>query len=435
MLDLASSELPNATIASPRPPSQWPRAITQAYAGVAHPHATPAALAAAANASAAAAMLARPATSTGPAEGTLSPAEGILGAVGQTPTVALRRLLRRTDLEAFAKLEFCNPAGSMKDRPSAAMLQAAIADGTLRPGMTVVESSSGNMGIGLAQACAYHGFPFVCVVDPRTQQTNIEVMRAYGATIDLVAEPDPATGDFLAARLNRVRHLTASRDDVFWPNQYANPNNPQAHTEGTAAELHAAAGPLDLLLVATSTTGTLGGCLAYFRRESPGTRIAAVDAAGSVLFGGTNGPRRISGLGAGRTPSLAEGLRPDRVERVTDLDCVVGCRRLVRDEAILAGGSAGGLVTTLLRLEPELPSGCRVGMIIADHGSRYLQTVYSDDWVRETTGLDRDALQHRVESLKRTTSDRPAASRETPYETTPDPTTEPCAATLGGATR
>ena len=318
--------------------------------------------------------------------------DGVLDAVGQTPTVRLRRICRRRDLVVFAKLELCNPGGSMKDRPSKAMLAEAIADGRLRPGMTVVESSSGNMGIGLAQACAYYGLRFVCVTDPRTQPTNVRIMRAYGAQIDCVEQPDPETGDFLTARLNRVRELVGDRSDTFWPNQYANPANPAAHAAGTARELLAAAGELDVLLVATSTTGTIGGCLDHCRRHSPQTQVIAVDAAGSVLFGGTAGDRRISGLGAGCEPPLARESEPDAVHRVTDLDCVVGCRRLVRDEAILAGGSAGGLVTVLGRLERTLPIGARVGLILADGGGRYLETVYDDAWVAEATGCEAETL-------------------------------------------
>ena len=330
-------------------------------------------------------------------------ADGVLDVIGRTPTVELSRVGQRTNVRLFGKLEFLNPAGSMKDRPSRKMIEEAIADGRLRSGMTVVESSSGNMGIGLAQACAYHGYRFVCVIDPRTQRTNVQVMQAYGATIDLVEQPDPQTGDFLAARLNRVRQLVADSDDVFWPNQYANVHNPQAHTEGTAAELHAAAGPLNVLLVATSTTGTIGGCLDYFRRVSPQTRVIAVDAANSVLFGGTNGSRAISGLGAGREPELAGDVRPDAIYRVSDLDCVVGCRRLVRAEALLTGGSTGGLIRVFESLEPTLPIGSRVGIIVPDHGSRYLETVYNDKWVLATTGVDSEAVETLVSAstLKR----------------------------------
>ena len=322
--------------------------------------------------------------------------DGVLDAIGNTPTVRLRRLCRRADLVVFGKLELCNPGGSMKDRPSRQMLADALADGRLRPGMTVVESSSGNMGIGLAQACAYYGLRFLCVTDPRTQPTNVRIMQAYGAEIDCVEEPDPETGDFLTARLNRVRSLVNGRSDRFWSNQYANPSNPAAHAAGTCRELFEAAGELDLLLVATSTTGTLTGCLDHCREHRPHTQVVAVDAAGSVLFGGTAGDRRISGLGAGCVPPLAENAAPDAVHRVTDRDCVVGCHRLVQREAILAGGSAGGLVHVLHRLERSLPIGTRVGMILADGGGRYLHTIYDPAWVKQVTGCNPEVMQRLV---------------------------------------
>ena len=334
----------------------------------------------------------------------------MLEAIGDTPVVQLDRLVPTTpglpQPQVFAKLELCNPGGSMKDRPALAMIDAAIADGRLRPGMRVVESSSGNMGIGLAQACSMRGYRFTCVVDPRTQAANVKLMRAYGAEIERVEQPDEATGDFLTARLARVQQLLeagrAAGEPVFWPNQYGNAANAHAHECGTARELHqtlAASGrQLDVLLVATSTTGTLAGCLDYLRRESPETRVVAVDAAGSVLFGGVAGQRRISGLGAGRVTDLSRRLQPDAVVRVSDLDCIVGARRLARREAVLAGGSAGGLVVALERLRPTLGQACNVAMIVADGGGRYLETVYDDDWVHEATGCSPHELEQRVEA-------------------------------------
>ena len=287
----------------------------------------------------------------------------------------------------------------MKDRPAAAMIAAALGDGTLTPGMTVVESSSGNMAVGLAQACAYHGVKFLCIADARTQAANVDLVRAYGGDVEIIEHPDPATGDFLTARLARIRQIVAARDDVFWPNQYANPENPRSHAAGTVRQLLAECGGLDVLLVATSTTGTLNGAIACCRRHSPRTRVVAVDAAGSVLFGGSRGPRAISGLGAGLQPPLADAAAPHDVLRVDDADCVVGCRTLVRVEGILAGGSSGGLLTALSRVAPSMETGTRVGLILPDHGSRYLQTVYRDEWVEQTCGLSEAEVSEAVTRL------------------------------------
>lgn len=335
------------------------------------------------------------------------PAAGVLDAVGQTPCVRLRRLHFGRDLRLFAKMECCNPGGSMKDRPSRRMVETALREGRLRPGMTVVESSSGNMAVGLAQACAYHGVRFLCVADVRTQAANLALVRAYGGDVEVVERPDPETGDFLTARLNRVRQLLAGRPGMVWLNQYANAENPAAHEAGTMRELLRQSRGLDAVFVATSTTGTLNGVLACVEGQSPQTRVFAVDSAGSVLFGGAAGPRRISGLGAGVEPPLSKAARPDAVLRVDDADCVVGCRALVRLEGVLAGGSGGGLISAIAAAADSLPASSRIGLILADHGSRYLSTVYDDAWVRDACGLPAEALNRRVEALV----DQAAAAR------------------------
>jgi cysteine synthase len=143
---------------------------------------------------------------------------GVLAAVGNTPLVKLERVFPYQPFHLFAKLEMLNPGGSTKDRPALNIIRRAVESGALRPGAVVIESSSGNMGVGLAQACSYYGLKFICVVDPKTMQQNINILRAYGAEVDLVVEPDPVNKDFLLARLNRVRQLLASTDNSFWPN-------------------------------------------------------------------------------------------------------------------------------------------------------------------------------------------------------------------------
>src|SRR6266576_4264386 len=133
--------------------------------------------------------------------------EGILSTIGNTPLVKLSRILQPADFNLYAKLEAFNPGGSIKDRTAFGILTDALDSGLIFPGATVIESSSGNMGIGLAQACAYFGLHFVCVVDPKATALNIEILKAFGARIEMVTEPDPITGEFLQARIERVREL------------------------------------------------------------------------------------------------------------------------------------------------------------------------------------------------------------------------------------
>jgi len=313
--------------------------------------------------------------------------DGILSMIGNTPLIRLRRLIPEARFRLFGKLEALNPAGSAKDRSARGMIERALEKGKINSDTVVVESSSGNMAIGLAQVCGYWGLRLICVVDPRTTPQHLQLIRAYGAEIDYVAEPDPETGDFLVARLKRVRQLCSEIDNSFWPNQYANPDNCGAHYETTICEVvEALNGELDYLFVAVSTFGTIRGCAEYLRDQGMATKVIAVDAEGSVLFCNERKRRMIPGLGAGRRPELFDPSLVEEYVLVSDVDCIVGCRRLVAREAILAGGSSGGVVMAVERLKDRIPADGTCVAIFHDRGDRYLDTVFSDDWVREHFG-------------------------------------------------
>lgn len=305
---------------------------------------------------------------------------GILSAIGQTPLVRLVKMYEDADFRLYAKIESSNPAGSVKDRPALQILTQAIERGVIRTGTTVVESSSGNMGLGLAQACRYYRVRFICVVDPKTTAQNIRLLRAYGAEVDLVTQPGP-DGEYLSARRQRVQDLVNRIPRSYWPNQYANLDNARAHyaTMGEiAAQLD---GAVDYLFCATSTCGTLRGCAEYSRTCSPKTRIVAVDAVGSVIFGTPKSKRLIPGHGAAIVPELFQEGLADELVQIDDKDCIVGCRRLARREAILAGGSSGAVIMAVERMRNRIRSGANCVVICADRGERYLDTIYNDDWV------------------------------------------------------
>jgi cysteine synthase A len=321
------------------------------------------------------------------------PVEGILGAIGDTPLVALRRLLGRDDLLVWGKLEMANPGGSAKDRSATAMIDQALTLGLVGPESTVIESSSGNLGVGLAQACRYLGLRLIVVVDVRTSEKSVRTMRALGADVRVVSYADTSNGDLLAARLKLVRELNQTIQRSFWPNQYANQANPRAHAVGTMREIDDALnGELDYLFVATSTTGTLRGCYDYLRDHARSTHLVAVDALGSALFGGTRGPRLLPGLGAGVSSALSREAHFDTLVRVSDLDCVVGCHRLVNREAIFSGASSGGVAYALEALSLSMPFGSRCAAIFADGGAGYLDTVYDEGWVDDRLGCTGDRL-------------------------------------------
>jgi cysteine synthase A len=312
--------------------------------------------------------------------------DGILSTIGDTPLIRLSRVYKDLPFQLFGKLESFNPGGSMKDRPAMNIITQAIESGAIQRDTVVVESSSGNMGIGLSQACAYYGLRFICVVDPKITEQNSRLLKIYGTEVDLVTQVDPQTGEYLQARLNRVKALLLAHKNCFWPNQYANLQNAKSHYQTMEEIVTALDGKVDYLLCATSTFGTLRGCAEYARMNNLKTKIFAVDAVGSVIFGGPKGPRLIPGHGAGVRPELFRSDLADRWTLVTDLDCVVGCRRLAREEAIIAGGSSGGVISALNQMRSSIPSGVNCVVLLADRGERYLDTIYSDTWVRKNFG-------------------------------------------------
>jgi N-(2-amino-2-carboxyethyl)-L-glutamate synthase len=313
--------------------------------------------------------------------------EGILSTIGNTPLISLTRVFGDNRFRLFAKLEGFNPGGSAKDRPALNILKEAMEAGEINPDTVIIESSSGNLGIGLAQICNYYGLRFICVVDPKTTQQNINILKAYGAEIESVSEPDPQTGEYLQARIDRVQALLRTIDGSYWPNQYANPANASAHYKTTMREIdQALGGEIDYFFCATSTCGTIRGCTDYVRDHNLRTKILAVDAVGSVIFGGRPAKRLIPGHGAMRRPDLYQPDMADECIRVTDLDCVVGCRRLMRSEAILVGGSSGGVLMAIDQIRDRIPRGAVCVAIFHDRGDRYLDTIYSDCWVEEHFG-------------------------------------------------
>lgn len=310
----------------------------------------------------------------------------ILETIGNTPLVRLSRVFQHLPLHVFAKLEAHNPGGSIKDRPALNIIKSGIESGIISPETVVIESSSGNFGVGLAQACEYYGLQFICVVDPKTPAQTKSILKAYGAKIELVSAPDPVTGEYLQVRLNRVGELLQSIPNSFWPNQYASLDNPAAHHQTMHEIMAALDWRVDYLFCATSTCGTLRGCTEFVRKHKLVTQIIAVDAIGSVIFGCASATRLIPGHGAGVRPALYRPDLADRCVHVSDLDCVVGCRRLLQGEAILAGGSSGAIISSVEKLKDELTPNANCVLILPDRGDRYLETIYFDSWVKAHFG-------------------------------------------------
>jgi 2,3-diaminopropionate biosynthesis protein SbnA len=306
--------------------------------------------------------------------------DSVAACVGRTPLVSLRRLFARSDLHVMAKLEFLNPGGSAKDRSARFIIEKGLEDGTITAQTHLIESTSGNLGIALAMMARVHELAFTCVVDPNISPTNWQILRQYNANIIMVQEQDEF-GSYLHTRIRRVQALLRSIPNSYWVNQYANDLNWLAHYYGTGSEIVADVdAPIDCLVVAVSTTGTLRGINTRLRAEFPHLRTIAVDAVGSVIFGAPAGKRAIPGIGASRVPELLimEGI--DEVIYVSDEEAVQGCRELLLKEGIFAGGSSGSVVAALKKLQVTFPPHYRVVTIFPDRGDRYLETIYNDEW-------------------------------------------------------
>lgn len=318
--------------------------------------------------------------------------DGILSAVGQTPLVALHRILPAMRFRLYAKIEGLNPGGSIKDRPALEIVRRGRETGVIAANTVIIESSSGNMALGLAQACAYFKLRLICVVDAKTTKENLALLQAYGAEIEVVREPNE-NGDYLEARLARVRTLLGLIPNSYWPNQYANRWNVMSHALRTMPEIaERLDGRVDHLFCSTSTCGTITGCAEHIRNAGMSTRVIAVDAVGSAIFGGPKARRLIPGHGAAITPALCDMSLIDACVHVSDVDCILGCRALLHREAILAGGSSGAVIAAVGGMQSELPDDAVVVAIFPDRGDRYLQTVYNDSWVREHFGDILEAL-------------------------------------------
>jgi N-(2-amino-2-carboxyethyl)-L-glutamate synthase len=319
---------------------------------------------------------------------TLLSHEGVLSAIGRTPLVQLTNIFKNCHFKLFAKLEMLNPGGSIKDRTALSILRNGLDGGHITSRTVVIESSSGNMGIGLAQACALLGLRFICVVDPKTTPQNIRILKAYGAEISHVTEPDAITGEYLQARINRVEELLYTIPDSFWPNQYSNIHNARAHYQTMQEVIDSLGQAPDYLFCATSTCGTMRGCAEFIRERNLPTQVIAVDAVGSVIFGGQKAKRLIPGHGAAIIPPLFQPHLAHHAIHLTDIDCVMGCRMLTRTEAILAGGSSGAVIMAVQKFYDQIPDGAICVVIFPDRGERYLDTIYADDWVEKHFGKE-----------------------------------------------
>jgi cysteine synthase A len=294
--------------------------------------------------------------------------------VGRTPIVQLTRMAPELDVEIFAKLESFNPGGSVKDRIGVSMIEAAERDGRIEPGATtIVEATSGNTGIALAFVCAAKGYDLVLTLPQGMSREREGLLRLYGARVEVTESLGGMTEAVQAAR------ALATRDDVFLPDQFSNPANPEIHRRTTGPEiLEAMDGRVDVFVAGVGTGGTITGAGEVLKARNPGCRLVAVEpAASAVLSGGRAGPHKIQGIGAGFVPQVLDRELLDEVITVDDEDAIEMARLLARREGVLAGISGGAAVWAALEVarRPEYRAG-RVVAILPDSGERYVSTPF-----------------------------------------------------------
>lgn len=322
-------------------------------------------------------------TSSEVRDGTIK--QSIAECIGSTPVVSLRRLFPRKDVDLFAKLEYMNPGGSMKDRPARFIIEQGLKDGTITPNTHLIESTSGNLGIALAMITTLHNLKLTCVVDPKISPTNLNILKRFGAKVDMVSEPDE-NGGYLKTRIKRVNELVSKERNALWINQYANDNNWKSHYYGAGSELiNQLPENIDYFLAPVSTSGSIMGISRKLREHFPNLKVIAVDAVGSIIFNSPAANRELPGIGASRVPEILNTAEIDDVIHVNDYESALGCRMLLEKEGIFAGGSSGSIIAALSKLIPSLASGSRVVTLFPDRGDRYLDLVYDDEWLEKVT--------------------------------------------------
>jgi 2,3-diaminopropionate biosynthesis protein SbnA len=280
------------------------------------------------------------------------------------------------------KLEGCNPAGSSKDRPAMALIADLEERGLLNSSSTIIESTSGNLGVALAFFCRELGYRFLAVVDPKTTSEIWTRMAGFGAQLDLVTEPDE-TGGYLLSRMRRIRELCASSSRYVWTDQYSNEANPRAYYRSMAPEIHSQMeGQVDVIFISVSTGGTLAGVGQYFRDVSPATRVIGVDAHGSVVFTDNPGPRKLTGIGSSRKSAFIRPGHFDEYTLVNDAQAFAMCRRLDESIGLKLGGSSGAALFACARYLQMHSETKNAVCVCPDNGTSYESTIFNTSWLQ-----------------------------------------------------
>jgi len=315
--------------------------------------------------------------------------DNILEAIGNTPLVRLRRVVEPNSADVYAKCEYMNPAGSIKDRMAEHIIRRAEEEGLLKPGGTIVENTSGNTGMGAAMVAAAKGYRCVFTMPDKMSQEKIDGLRAFGA--EVIITPTDVPGDSPDHYVNRAKKIAADTPNSFYMDQYHSQWNVEAHKLSTGAEIweQTDGGQIDAIVVGTGTGGTASGIGQYFKEKNSPVKIIGVDPLGSVhyhLFKTGELPTpyvyKVEGLGE---DIKCEAFLPqylDEMYQVNDYECFTMARRLTREEGLFCGGSSGGMAHIAVQVAREMGPGKKVVVVLPDNAGRYLTKYLDDNWMK-----------------------------------------------------
>jgi len=326
-----------------------------------------------------------------------SPYDDVLQLIGWTPLIRLNKVTRGIRTPVYAKAEFFNPGGSIKDRIGGPIIEQAEREGRLKPGGTVVEGTSGNTGIGLALAAARKGYKCIFTMPDKMSQEKVRLLKAFGA--EVIVTPTAVPPDHPDNYVMMAKRIAHETPNAILANQFYNDANPQAHYDTTGPEIwEQTSGRVTHFVYAAGTGGTITGVGRYLKEKNPKIQIVAGDPVGSILaeMWRTNGegkadgvPYKVEGIGQDKVPGALDMSLIDDFMTVSDKESFAMARRLTREEGLFVGGSSGLITSVALKIARELDDpNAMVVTILCDTGERYLSKLYSDEWMRENQMLD-----------------------------------------------
>ncbi|MHB1169725.1 MAG: cystathionine beta-synthase [Longimicrobiales bacterium] len=327
------------------------------------------------------------------------PYANVLDTIGWTPLIRLNRVTGNTRTPVYAKAEFFNPGGSVKDRIGLAMIEAAEREGRLKPGGVIVEGTSGNTGVGLAIAAAIRGYRCIFTMPDKMSQEKVRLLKAFGA--EVVVTPTAVPPDHPDNYVQTAKRIVQETPGAILADQFYNPVNPEAHYRTTGPEIwEQTEGRVTHFVGSAGTGGTTSGVARYLKERNPDIRVIAGDPVGSIFANyhrthekGEGAPYKVEGIGNDKLPSTLDFDVIDEFLSVNDRDAFHMARRLTREEGLFVGGSAGLIVTLAVQVAQQVDDpDALVVCVLPDTGERYLSKVYNDEWLRENRLLEPDRL-------------------------------------------